>query len=342
MNSQPEKPILIDALHICMGGGLMILNHLVDNLVSQGVNFYLLKDDRCPGLNSESLVRQIEVLPASFQVRRFFYKQHKNDFSAVLCFGNIPPPVKIPDPVYTYEHNVSLLSIPKDYSLKAKLKTILKKHYLKFFAHNTDAWIVQTSNTARLVKENLALNNQEILEFPFFQIPEDINKVPKANRRDYCLIGDHTNAKGHEYLVEAWIKLADMGVTPTLHLTVSETVFLPAIKNAQERGAKIVNHGKVPITEVVEIYNQSKAVVYPSLNESLGLGIVEGIKAGCDIIGADLPYMHAVCRPSLTFEASNADSIAQAVLAYEQSQHDPSELLIKDSVNEFISFLTNN
>ena len=39
-----NKPILIDALHICMGGGLMILNHLIDNIVEADVDVVLLKD----------------------------------------------------------------------------------------------------------------------------------------------------------------------------------------------------------------------------------------------------------------------------------------------------------
>lgn len=339
MNNYRNKPILIDALHICMGGGLMILNHLVDNLVKQNINFILLRDERCPKLNSEDLVPEVKVLSASFKDRQKYYKANTDTFSKILCFGNIPPSIRLNIPVYTYQHNVSLLHIPKDYSIKSKIKTYLKKLYIKSFAKNTDAWIVQTSNTANLVRKNLAKKGQQILEYPFFQIPDGINRTSRATRTDYCFIGDHTCAKGHEYLVDAWVKLMDYGVSPVLHLTVSEPVFLPAIKDAQNNGAKIVNHGKIPFDEVVDIYNLSKAVIYPSLNESLGLGIVEGIKAGCDIIGSDLPFLHAVCKPTLIFEPCNADSIVDAVLSYEHSQYPESELIIHDSIDEFITFL---
>ncbi|MDE7125077.1 MAG: glycosyltransferase family 4 protein [Muribaculaceae bacterium] len=288
------KPILVDALHINMGGGLMILNHLITNLLIRGVDFVLLKDERCPELEKEQDIRNMVILSAGNSIRKRYYTEHKNDYRAVLCFGNIPPQIKLSVPVHTYLHNVSLLKIPSDYSFKAKLITFLKKKYLQLMAKNTDTWIVQTDNTARLVKDNLALRKQPVFEYPFYNIPDNINKIPHDLRSDYCFVGDYTNAKGHEYLVDAWVKLSKSGIKPRLHLTVSQPVFLDYIKAAQNEGANIVNHGFVPFSEVIDIYNQSKAVIYPSLNESLGLGIIEAVEAGCDVIGADLPYMHSV------------------------------------------------
>lgn len=333
------KPILIDALHICMGGGLMILNHLVSNLIERKVNFYLLKDERCPRLADEDKIGLLSSLSSDRKSRKAFYERHASEFSKVLCFGNIPPQIKLQIPVYTYIHNVSLLKIPSDYSLKKKLTSYIKKAYIRNFAKNTDTWIVQTSNTAQLVKENLRRHNQPILEFPFYNIPSVINYVPKGKRFDYCFIGDYTSAKGHEYLIKAWIKLHQMGIYPCLHLTVSEPIFLPVIKDAQGKGVKIINHGKVPFSEIVKIYNSCKAIVYPSLNESLGLGIVEGVEAGCDIIGSDLPFLHSVCRPSRTFMPCDSNSIAEAILSYEKHNQPSSSLLIRDMISDFIDFL---
>lgn len=334
-----EKPILIDALHICMGGGLMILNHLVNNLVRRQIDFVLLKDSRCPKLESEEEVKYIEILPAKFRVRRKYYKQHRDDFRSVLCFGNIPAPIKLKVPVHTYLHNVSLLKIPQDYSFKAKIKSKLKKFFIAHFGGNTDTWIVQTTNTANLVKKNLARRNEPIYQYPFYHIPDNINQAAKEKRKDYCFIGDYTHAKGHEYLVEAWVKLANEGINPTLHLTISGGRLRESIENAQEQGAKIINHGLVPFSEVIKIYNSSKAVVYPSLNESLGLGIIEAVEAGCDVIGADLPYMHSVCVPSYAFQPYSADAIAQAIKYYERGKLPNSVLEIKDEINSFITFL---
>lgn len=334
-----DKPILIDALHICMGGGLMILDYLVDNLLESKVNFSLLKDIRCPKLSSEDKIQSITVLPSDIKIRKNYYRAHRNDFSAVLCFGNIPPAIRLNVPVHTYLHNVSLLRIPTDYGSIKKVKSYFKRRYIKYYSCNTDTWIVQTENTARLVKEKLAKRNQPIKVFPFFRIPNDINRTEKEQREDYVFIGDYTSAKGHEYLVDAWEKLYQRGFNCTLHLTVSESRFVKVIDSAISRGAKICNHGKISFDKVIELYNKSKAIVYPSLNESLGLGIVEALKAGCDVIGCNLPYMNSVCEPSVKFQPYSSDSIVDAVLKYERGGVNESRLIINDKVGEFINYL---
>lgn len=334
-----NKPILIDALHITMGGGLMILNHLVNTLVNQNINFVLLKDKRCPTLIAESKVVQIAILPSDNKTRHDYYTSHLNDFSSILCFGNIPPTCKIPAPVFTYIHNVNLLKIPSDYSLKIKTLSYLKRLFIKHYAANTDVWIVQTANTAKLVRKTLAKGNQPILEYPFYHIPADINRTPEKIRHDYIFVGDYTNAKGHDYLVNAWVQLSKRGMYATLHLTVTDPDFSLTIERAKKRGAKIINHGYIPFNKVIELYNRCKATVYPSLNESLGLGIIEAAEAGCDVIGCDLPYIHSVCSPSETFKPRNTSAIVEAVLRYERSVHQKTVLKIHDKVKPFIELL---
>ncbi len=335
-----DKPILIDALHICMGGGLAILNHLVNNLISRNVNFVLLKDSRCPTLQEENKVKRIEVLKSSFGERQRYYNNHQNDFRSVLCFGNIPPYVRLNVPVHTYMHNVSLLKIPKDYSIKRKISSYLKRAIILHYAKNTSDWIVQTSNTANLVKSILKKENQKVLGYPFYYIPEQLSENVTGKRTDYVFVGDYTNAKGHEYLIEAWIKLHRMGVNPVLHLTVTDLEICKYINDARAEGATIVNHGIIPFNEVFELYKKSKATVYPSLNESLGLGIIEAMESGCDVIGCDLPYMHSVCRPSCTFAPRNSQQIVDAIIKYETGGCSATQPLIRDKVNDFITFLT--
>lgn len=334
-----NRPLLVDALHICMGGGLMILNHLLDALVASRVDFVLLKDARCPSLRREAEIAQCIVMNSSTGARHEYYKAHRQDFSTILCFGNVPPTVSMNARVVTYIHNVNLLAIPSDYPPSQKIKSTLKRLYIKHYSRNSDCWVVQTQNTENLVRRYLD-SKKPIHQFPFYYIPKAMKRVPEAEPQDYSFIGDHTNAKGHEYLVEAWALLAERGLTPTLHLTVSDPAFSEVIQRATQRGAHIVNHGKVPFEQVVDIYHASKAVVYPSLNESLGLGIIEALEAGCDILGCDLDYMHSVCVPSELFAPASPSSIVEAVMRYERGQSPRSTLKIRDMVKEFVAFLS--
>lgn len=337
-NETTPKPILIDALHICMGGGLMILNHLINNLVKRNVEFALLKDSRCPKLQSEDKIKYIEVLPASFKVRRRFYKDHGDDFGKVLCFGNIPPSIRLKGKVLTYYHNVSLLKTPADYSLKWKMISCIKRIFIKLFVNNTDVWIAQTTYTASLLNSKLVKNRKPILVLPFYFLPSSRLPNNQNEREDYIFIGEYTNAKGQEYLLEAWRILHQMGFNKTLHLTITDPNFCDKIKDAKNEGIRIVNHGHISFNEVLNLYQCSKATIYPSLNESLGLGIVEAIESGCDVIGVDLPYMHSVCKASTLFNSRDPNSIVKAVLQYEKGCP-PTELLISDMVNEFIDLL---
>lgn len=334
------KPILIDALHINMGGAFMILNYFVDCLIARGVNFVLLKDCRCPKLRSEDIIPQTVTMESSERTRYKYYMAHRYDFSKILSLCNIPPTIKMPVPVFTYIHNVSLLKIPKSITFKQKLKNRLKRAYIRHYAKNTDAWIVQTDNTATIVNQYINRQRLPVYCYPFYCIPNDINRTPVMERRDYVFIGEYTGAKGHEYLIEAWRILAEKGIFPILHLTCNSQKVTPAINQAKKSGAKIENHGFVNFEKVIELYNRSKATVYPSLNESLGLGIIEAASAGCDVIGCDLPYTRSVCKPSEVFSSCNAQSIADAVERYEQSNSPKTVLLIKDQANELINKLT--
>ncbi len=335
------KPILIDALHINGGGALMILDHFVDKLVEKNTDFVLLKDDRCPTLRSEGEIKWLEIMSCKESVQRQFYRNHIDTFKTVLCLGNVPPPIKMPIAVHTYIHNVSLLKIPVDYTVKWKMKAFLKRTYIRHCANNTNSWIVQTKNTAQLVRDNLPCKGKRVMIYPFFYSPT-FNTVKNTHKKtDYIFVGEHTFAKGHTDLIYAWLKLAKIlgKKCPKLHLTVGSKSLAPFIQKAIEQGANIHNHGRIPFVDVVELYKMCKATVYPSLNESLGLGIIEAINMGCDVIGSDLPYLHSVCQPSATFAPRTPDSITDAVLKYERGGLIKSKLTISDKAGELIDFL---
>lgn len=91
---------------------------------------------------------------------------------------------------------------------------------------------------------------------------------------------------------------------------------------------------------MIELYGMSKAIVYPFHNESLGLGIVEALVSGCDVIGANLPYIQSICHPSVVFDPYNPKSIANAVERYENGIIQKSVLTIYNHIDELIELLS--
>lgn len=333
--------LLIDSLYINNSGGLRLLEYLVAELQRREVEFYLLADMRCHGKFDGC--KHVRYMRASLWERKKFYKAKAKSFSSVLCFGNIPTPITIDVPVYTYFHNINLLTLAEANSVKVKAVSWLKREVFKHYKKNTDCWLVQTSNTAEELVNHLKESHERVILMPFYELPDGVPEIAsQPHGDDYVFVAVDVPGKSHKELLEAWRILHKKGVDKTLHLTVQDgSPLVEKIKNAQNEGVKVVNHGVIPFPEVFSLYKQSKAIIYPSHNESLGLGIVEAITAGCDVIGSDLPFLHSICKPSGVFNPYSAESIAEAVMAYERGVSKKSELTIYNHIDELVGLLTN-
>ena len=255
-----------------------------------------------------------------------------------FCFGNVPPPRRLKVPVYTYFHNINMLTLADCRGWKQKLKFFLKREYIRSIRRNSDEWFVQTSNTANELIRHLGVSDDNVELYPFYRPP--VVNATGSERTDYIFVGNDSGSKGHKELLDVWKELYKRGIERTLHLTVSsESRLYPAIEDLSKQGVKIVNHGIIPTEELFELYTHCKATVYPSRNESFGLGIVEAMEAGCDVIGADLPYMHAVCTPSEVFDPFSSESILKAVLKYEKKPRHTYQHA-RNLVNELIDEMT--
>lgn len=332
--------ILVDSLYINYGGGLNLLHYLVETLRARKIDFVLLQDIRCS--KDFSFLSNRVVLEASIRSRYEFYKKNGKYFTAILCMANVPPPMRMKAKVYTYFHNINLLKIPQKYSFETKLKVLLKKNFIRLLQNNTDSWIVQTNNTENELRKSFDCDNKEVLICPFYKLPIGLNDSSKSKyRNDYVFVGDYSSAKGHDILLRVWAELYENGFNHVLHLTVDKCheEFIYKIEDMKSKGVPVINHGCIPFEEVIDLYKSSKALIYPSLNESLGLGIIEAISAGCDVIASDLPFVYAICSPTCVFNPNDKESIKKALISYENGNNKPSILKVKDCIQELIDYI---
>ncbi len=327
--------LLIDAIYINQGGGFVLLRYLLDVLKKRDVDFFLLADARCVGKLND--ISDIQYMPASLKGRWLYYKNMPETISSVLCFGNVPPPFKLKVPVYTYFHNINMLTLSDCRDLKQKIMFWLKRSYIKSKKRNTDFWFVQTSNTENELITNLNVDKSRVGLYPFYRIPEKLKLEP--NRTDYIFVGEDSGSKGHRELIDAWKILYDKGVKRTLHLTVSNrSPLYNELMTTQSQNMGIINHGFIPLEDVFSLYAKCRATVYPSRNESFGLGIIEAMESGCDVIASDLPFVHAICEPSEVFDRRSPSSIADAVIRYEKVTT-KSYKTVGDKVNDMIDVI---
>lgn len=333
--------LLLDAIYINESGGLTLLCYLIDQLIAHDVDTHYLLDARIEKLE---LVDEYNVtyLPGSEKARRQFYASTTVSFDHVLCFGNIPPTRRLKAKVYTFFQNVTLLSIPEDIPWKNRPKWLLKRLYIRLLKDNTDYWIVQTSNTSKMLRQSMQISQQMVLICPFFNDSVYHKSFDSnADRSDYSYIALYRPEKNHKMLIEAWQIILQYGFSPTLHLTIDNipTSLKTQIDAAQAAGCSILNHGFCSAEDVRKLYLKTKAVVYTSNNESFGLGMIEAMNMGCDVIGPLMPYVSSICRPSESFRYDPL-SLAKAIIRYETGRSPKTICYINNEIDRFISTIS--
>lgn len=166
--------ILIDAIYICQTGGKNLLDLLIDEFEreSSKEQIIFLIDNRIKEFYFERKFKQIKVefLKGNELTRYHYYLRNKNMYRKILCFANVPPPIRLHCVVMTYFQNVLLLDrdLQKFFSLKKRLLLRLKGYIIKSRRNKTDYWIVQTKHVNELLEKYLNPNVDQIKILPFF------------------------------------------------------------------------------------------------------------------------------------------------------------------------------
>ena len=325
--------ILIDAIYINTGGGKILLDYLIEELEKTDKQIFYLLDKR---IEKEKYIIKssniIMYLNSGFFDRINFYKQNKEKFDKIFCFGNIPPPIRLNTKVFTYFHGAAYIFLSKnDFSLKNRLLFFLKRKILSLWKKNTDKWIVQSSYVQEKMIERYGENKDKIEIIPFFKSIKknrdirNIDKIPNS----FLYVSNAYPNKNHTRLIEAFCNFYDKYKIGKLILTVSEKFdeVEELIDTKIQQEYPIENLGYVSQEVLVKYYEQSEFVIFPSTSESFGLGLIEGIEFDCKIIGANLPYTYAVCEPSIVFNPLNIESIEES---FNYAVHNK----VKDSISK--------
>jgi glycosyltransferase involved in cell wall biosynthesis len=334
--------ILLDCLYINNSGGKALLDYLIEELHQSNADVFYLIDERCKGSYPFLKIEKTIYLKASLKSRHQFFKVNKDKFNTVLCFANLPPTIRLQATVYTYFHNLLLIDQPTGYPLKSKVKAKLKGIVISWNKKNTDYFIVQSENVKKSLINYLNFPENNVLVIPFYR-PISISQDFSSKKDEFIYISNGNPHKNHVTLLKAWEIMAEQfNRHIPLHLTITEEypALLSLIEEYTSKGILIYNHGKV---DVKELYSKYKYTVYPSLIESFGLGIAEAIEADCEVIGADLPYMHAVIKPTATFNPVDPKNLAEVIMEVFKNQFTKkqSSLIIKNQINDLILLIKN-
>jgi glycosyltransferase involved in cell wall biosynthesis len=323
--------IVIDSVYIHCGGGLILLNTLLDELENRAIKIVHLRDDR----NSTHLdsARDVEVNGNRFLSRLKFYSVNRNKIDRVLCFGNIPPPLSIQGDVFVYFHQRLLLEDNLDLLQKLKLLVI------KALSGKTDKWLVQTESMKSLLERRLVKGRGKIQLMPFYsELPIDEGTATKST---YLYVSSGAPHKNHMRLLNAFKRFSVLYPESKLILTIEDNndELLNRMTELKNDGVSIDNYTRLNRTGISKLLCHSEYVIYPSLSESFGLGLIEACQALKPILASDYPYVKDVCIPSDTFDPLCEDSIFNCLKRSRSNRLGVPIFKTKNNIHELIEIL---
>lgn len=331
--------IAIIAPNIKNGGGLELLLYLIEYIKTTYPNLKcrVYVDNSFQMIQSNKNIEIIHM-KSSFQKIKLFSKKIDN----ALYFGNLPPLVRTENSI-VYFHNPYLLVPLKKLmktSIKFFIKYLLQQFYIIFFIKNINMVACQNKDIKEKFIKKYNFKNVQLL--PFFRLCD--KKVLEKNEKiyDFCYVSLAHPHKNHQRLLEACDIISRENISLSLALTIEEghEDLIKKIKDINHKNiVKVVNLGKLPKEEVCKLYAQSRCLIYPSTEETFGLGLVEAINMNLDVIASNLNYVYQSIEPSLVFNPNCSLNISLKMKEYLEGNTQKSKVKIENKIDELIKIL---
>jgi glycosyltransferase involved in cell wall biosynthesis len=321
-----RRRLFIHAVNIHSGGGRSLLNALLDAWPVNQVGSIQL-DARMTV--TEALASNVEmrtVFPSLTQRLMaewwLFKSVARND--RVLCFGNLPPLFRLRGHVSVFLQNRYLVDPVSlaDFPWKIRLRLQLERYWFRWRLGNANIVVVQTPSMHAALNKSKLVPEKTVLVLPFTntesRYQRDIRpRVLRQTSIVFLYVASGEPHKNHKCLIEAWCRLAQEGHFPTLLLTLDANAHKELCIWIDQRTAvfrlDVKNLGVQPHKEILRLYTQVDAVIFPSTFESFGIPLIEAKQAGLPVLAAELDYVRDVVDPEQVFDATSPVSIARAV-----------------------------
>ena len=343
-----HNKILIDLVYLNSEGGKLIFFELLETLKAQNIidNFYFLIDKRLSDDKKIIIPKgNYQFIKAKEVLRKNFYKKNHKKFKSYVCMSNIPPPIIINKPVHVYFHNdLFLAPFSTNLNWKNKLINYLKKIYIKYRNKKNYNWYVQSELMRVKLVNFLNVKYSNIKITPIFR--NNKSEITPKKLNSFIYVSNGSKHKNHSRLLSAFIKASEISrLQIILNLTLSDTDYKKSSysKSKIPENLKIINHGIVDSNMLDIIYQDSKFLIFPSLNESFGLPLIESINNNCKVIASDLKFIKEIIEPSLLFNPFSISSITNNILeAISKNDLNESRIIIENKSDTFVKYITNH
>jgi glycosyltransferase involved in cell wall biosynthesis len=323
---KPEKSICyFYAPRVHQSGGLALLLDLIAN--SPKSTRFLLDaraEKEIPAVHQYSITWLKSGL-LSYFTRELQLSQAMRSSSpedTLFCFGNLPPARKFAAHTIVYVQNRYVIKGAPllGFRLLTRIRIQAERWWFELFKKNADTIWVQTETFADVLKSQDPRLQVAVVPFMDKEI-QAAEKTPVLSAKDYdfLYLASPDPHKNHIQLFKAWMLLANWQIFPTLAIsttTGASPELRQALAEAKAAGAKISEIETFHPTDRWNYYWRSRALIFPSTLESLGLPMIEAKSVSLPILASEMDFVRDVCDPVETFNPSSPKSIALAVLRF--------------------------
>jgi glycosyltransferase involved in cell wall biosynthesis len=337
--------IFINASNIHIGGGKVILNDLIRGTkYFEFINFIFYVDSRfeIQNLAQSNVIFKIVKKRQRILVYSFINNEAQNN-DIVIYLTTLPPIFKHKCKTILVQSNRFVIDnyTLSGFSIKTKLRINAERLLFWINKNNADYIIVQSESMSYVLSDKrIPKNKVKVIAYKHKE--DDIKRLNSNNHHKasnvFLYISSDDPHKNHEILIESWCLLSEEGIFPKLILTIDKT------SNLYELIVSSINKFKLDIeiksnlkrNEIIDLFNHSTALIYPSLFESYGLPLVEANQYKLPVLASELDYVRDILDPVETFDPNSAKSISRSVKRFLKIKDDKTNIVAPEHFIESV------
>ena len=316
--------IILSAFNIHTGGGLVLLSSLFkNNSIKKFILDYRIK--KRIKINKKYIFIKKKIFD-----RLFYFHENITNKNAthLICFNNLPPIIKPKLKVILFIQTFYFFSNILNYkfSLYTTLRIYFEKLWFRLGIANVDEIWIQTPTMKKRLKNYLKKINLEnkivIKEKPLAdeKLLSALKKKKKTenkkiNKNNFFYPADSAGHKNHERLILAFSKIKKPF---KLFLTIDKNSFEKYMNKINYKDQKkFINLNTLTRNKVLSLFkNKIGALIFPSLDESFGIPLIEACLFKKNILVSNKNYAHDLIQNAIYFDPNSTTSIKNAISKY--------------------------
>ncbi|MGP5247006.1 glycosyltransferase family 4 protein [Corynebacterium flavescens] len=243
----------------------------------------------------------------------------------LVCLGNTGPLVVRNQALVV--HDLTWLQAPESYSLKFR---IFYQLTTKVLVHRVQTLCTVSSHSKQILEAHYGLDSSRVSVVPnavdeSFGKQEDTRPANVGDEEFFLVVSSLNKHKNIAALVDAFAEYAQESGSKTKLLLVGGSSSAFSKVDGKKLGSDFEDCfqsiGRVTDNELVWLYKQAKAFVFPSLQEGFGIPPLEAQSLGCPVVASSIPALQETLEESaLYFDPSCKTSMKRALAKIDSTE----------------------